>query len=90
MSQQKKKSLKYKRFSRSTLRHALMWGDYTRQNGGWNKSDTHTYFLIKEEIKRLGHQYYLEQKKRNGDSKNHKRTQEKSKTEACEKRNEKG
>ena len=62
MKNQQKKNQKYKGFTRATLRHALMWGDFVQKNGHWNKSDALTYLLIREEIKRLGHQYYLDRK----------------------------
>jgi len=71
----KPRSQKYKNFTKSTLKHALMWGDFIRRNGHWNKSDVHTYMLMTEEIKRLEHEYYLDQKNKDGNSENNKRAQ---------------
>lgn len=56
---EKKVSKRYRGLvTQAVLRHALMWADLVRGKMHWNKSDSNTYFLIKEEIKQRQHEYY--------------------------------
>jgi len=53
---------KYQKITARTLEHALTWGNHMSKLQSWTKSDTLTYALIKEEIKRLRHEEYLRKK----------------------------
>jgi len=50
---------KYQKITARTLEHVLAWGDHMSKLQSWNKSDTLTYLLIKQEVKRLRQEEYL-------------------------------
>lgn len=52
---------KYQKITARTLEHALAWGNHMSKLQSWTKSDTNTYYLIKQEVKRLRQQEYLRQ-----------------------------
>ena len=56
------KNRKYKKVTAHTLEHILLWGDHMCKSESWTKSDTNTYCLLKQEIKRLRNEEYLRRK----------------------------
>ena len=53
---------RYNKISARTLEHVLLWGNHMCKLDSWTKSDTNTYALIKDEVKRLRNKEYLKNK----------------------------
>ena len=53
-----------KKISEHTLNHTLMWADFCSKNENykWTKSDALLVLLIKEEIKKIGHDRYIKRR----------------------------